>query len=146
MDTPLPDIMAAIAIQLAQQLAPTFPTVQVTGIQNYQPSPPSIDVYPDIGVFMTPDAYGVKNRECRLIVRARVVATSQDEGQTVLLQLMDRVGPGSVLQALAHDWTFGGVVDDSTVDEQLGYGTYPDPAGQTISPLIGSEWHLRITL
>ena len=140
----LPGLLQAIAGQLGQQLAPAFPTIQSIAGQGFAVTPPSVDVYPEPGLFLEPSAMGVQNREGRLVVRARVVATDWDNGQSVLLTMMDVAGSGSIVQALDYDNTFGGSCDSSIVESQTGFNLYADPGSE--QQLLGAEWLLRVLL
>lgn len=143
--TTLLELMDAIAGQLQDELTASYPTLQVAPLMNFAPTPPSIDVYP-ADPFQEPAAYGTRNRHGFFIVRARVVPTDYDNGQTILVRLMDYDGAGSVLQALAGDWSFGGACQDATCETQTGPAIYPDPFGQGGESLLGAEWRLRVIL
>jgi hypothetical protein len=137
-------LMEAIADQLEQQLVFEFPTLTASAGWNFTPTPPTIDIYPQSTLFVAQTSFGnPKNVQCVFTVRARVVPTDWDNGQSVLLRMMDWDGPGSVVQALAVDDTFGGAAQSSTVEQQDGYVLSPDPYGQQ-ADLLGTTWQLRV--
>jgi hypothetical protein len=137
----LNDVMAAIVEQLQTELA-GLEGLQVCSELVYNPTPPSIDVYPG-DPFLEREAIG--GWSALWIVRARVTTADQQGGQQLLLDLMDPSGPYSLRAALAADATFGNIVDDSTVEAgPSGYVAYRDQA--TVGDLLGCFWQLRVVL
>jgi hypothetical protein len=79
------------------------------------------------------------------VIRARVTTADQQGGQDLLLDLMDPRGAYSLRAALAADPTFGGVCDDSTIEEgPSGYIAFRDQG--TAGDLLGCTWSLRVVL
>lgn len=140
----LNEIMAAIAGQVKAALEPNLAGVQVEPEMVSNPTPPSIDIYP-ADPFLERTTFGpAGSYEATFIVRARVSAADQVGGQQLLLDLLDPRGDYSLLDALAADATFGGVVDDSTVDGgPSGFLSYPAEGG---GDLVGAEWRTRVVL
>jgi hypothetical protein len=136
------ELAAGIASQLEQRLTIEIPVLQVTGTANRNPTPPTIDLYPD-DPFQEPDAYGTVFRQATFVVRARVTDLDADSGQTLLLEMMDPASPKSVAAALAADPSIGGVCNDSVVEGPSGWGEYSDASGET---LMGCQWRLRTIL
>jgi len=137
------DVVEAIADAL-QPLTLTVVGLQVDAYINGIPSPPSLDVYPDNGVFLERSAYGPGSWEAVFVVRARVSTVDQYAGQQLLLGLMDPRSDTSVVAALEADPTLGGVVQDSAVEQPSGYGALADPASE--QPLLGCTWRVRVIL
>jgi hypothetical protein len=136
------ELTAGIASQLEQRLTIEIAVLQITPTANRNPTPPSIDVYPD-DPFQEPDAYGPVFRQATFVVRARVTDLDVDSGQTLLLEMMDPSSAKSVAAALAADPSFSGVCDDSVVEGPSGWGEYQDGSGET---LLGCQWRLRTIL
>lgn len=126
--------MDAIAAAL-EPLQAVVDGLQVTGFQNANPTPPSLDVYPS-GPSGVPAAQHVW--EELFTVRARVSAPDDVGAQQVLLSLMDADGPASVILALQADPTFGGTVADSQLVDRSGFVPYPGVGGDW----LGCEWRL----
>jgi hypothetical protein len=138
----LNDVMRAVTGQLTAQLASVLSGVQVCAELVYNPTPPSIDVYP-ADPFLTAEAVGAWS--ALFVIRARVTTADQQGGQELLLDLMDPRSETSLRAALAADATFGGVCDDSTVEAgPSGYIAYRDPGGG--GDLLGCTWQLRVML
>lgn len=141
----LSDLVQAIADQLRVNLD----GVQVEPELVYNPTPPTVDIYP-ADPFMTQSAYGITNREARFTVRARVSTADQVGGQALLLDMLDPTSPYSIAAALAVDSTFGGTCDDSTIvdDGISGFIVYDTPTGSALSNgvLLGAELRLQVIL
>jgi hypothetical protein len=139
------ELTAAIAGQLEQQLTiDEIPELQVTALINYNPTPPAIDVYP-ADPFQEQIAYGAAMREAVFQIRARVSNADQDQGQTLLLQMLDPGSPLSVTAALTADPGFANNCQDSAVEGPSGVLDFPDPGGQG-NFLTGALWRLRVIL
>jgi hypothetical protein len=138
-------IMGAIADQIESDLGPIFDGLQVEPKLVYNPTPPSIDVYP-ADPFLEQTSYGTESREPTFTIRARVSTADHEGGQELLLDLLDPRGPGSMLHALEDDPTFGGTIRDSHVREgsPSGFIVYQDAGGG--GALLGAEWRLRVIL
>jgi len=107
--------------------------LQVTPFYNITPTPPAVDVYPDTAA---PPQVAVGGWEDVFIVRARVSTPDDVAAQQLLLSLMDVDGGTSVMAALRADFTFGGVVGGSAVEERSGFNQYP-------GDFLGCEWRVR---
>lgn len=138
-------IMSAIASQIEAALKPELGELQVLPHFVIHPTPPCIDVYPAPDQFLEQSAYGHENQEAIFTIRARVTPADSVAGQMLLLELLDPRSDLSVIGALAADASFGGAVDDSSVqDSPTGFIPYPAPGGDGF--LLGSEWRLRVVL
>lgn len=146
MSAPLLDVLAAIADQIEAALKPDLPDLQVQPYWIINPTPPAIDVFPAPDLFLEQVAMGVTSREALFTVRARVPTGDNVTGQQLLVELLDPGSDLSVIGALASDRSFGGLVDDSTVDESpSGFRTYTD-SSNGLGYLLGAEWRLRVEL
>jgi hypothetical protein len=147
--TSIEQAMAAIAAQLELELSPVIDGIQVDGKLVSNPTPPCIDIYPG-DPFLERSTFGPGGGyEALLTIRARVTTADQQDGQALLLELLDPRGPASLLAALETDATFAGTVDDSTVESVSGFLPYeaPSAAGGGVSgALLGAEWRLRVAL
>lgn len=145
----VPEVMAAIAAQVKTVLDPVIDGIQVEPGVVSNPTPPCVDVYPG-DPFIEKTTFGPGSAtEAVFTVRARVVTADQQDGQRLLLQMMDPYGPLSVWAALETDATFGGTVDDSTVENVSGMHPY-ESAGTGMAnysgSFLGCEWRLRVEL
>jgi len=141
--TSLETITLAVASQLEAELAPVYGELQVAGRRIFNPTPPTLDVYPG-DPFQEQTAYGHASREVFFTIRARVSMADNEAGQSTLLQLLNADGPGSVIAALAADRDLQGWVQDSLVDGVSGFAIHQDVSEAT--PLLGCTWRLRIVL
>ena len=137
----LGDIMDAMAGQLATQLGPVIEGLQVDGRLVWNPTPPSIDIYPS-SPFQEQLGMGVGNNAIFLLVRARVATPDHEGAQELLLSMMDPNASTSVAQALDADPTFGGVVDNSAVGPPTDFGAFIDPGGG--GALLGCTWQVEV--
>ena len=113
------------------------------------PTPPCIDIFPDPNGFLERSTFGPGGGYSALfIVRARVTTADQQDGQELLLQLLDPRGPLSLWAALETDATFAGTAEDSTVEEVSGFIPYDAAGGPTAynGALLGCEWRLRVVM
>jgi hypothetical protein len=142
--------MAAIAAQLEQELAPLVDGIQIDPKLVSNPTPPCLDIFPDPTAFIERTSFGPGGGyEAVYTIRARVVTADQQDGQELLLELLDPHGPLSVWAALETDATFGGAVDDSTVEAVSGFLPYESAGGGGAGytgTLLGCEWRLRVAL
>jgi hypothetical protein len=139
------ELTAAIASRLEQQLTiDEIPELQVTAQMNFNPTPPAIDLYP-ADPFQEQIAFGAAQREAIFVVRARVSTADQDQGQTILLGMLDPASATSLIAALTADPGFADTCQDSAVEGPSGYIVYVDPGGQG-NNLLGAEWRLRVIL
>lgn len=129
------DVLCGTADPLIEQL-------QVESEMLFNPSPPSIDIYPD-ETFTAALAFGPGNREFFFKVRARVSTADSEGGQDLLKSMMDPRDVTSVELAIISDDTLGGVVEQAKVTEQSGFGLFSsiDPDGGN---LLGCTWTVRV--
>ena len=118
--------------------------VQVVGRRNFNPTPPSIDIYPGDPFRSTPDSagFGETGGELLLTVRARVTTVDNIAGQDLLLRLMDDEDAISVASTLMEDQTLGGLASSVYVEGNSGYIRYLE--GDEGGALLGCEWRLRV--
>jgi hypothetical protein len=136
------EVVEAMADAL-EPLRETIPDLQVYPYLNYNPTPPSIDIYP-ADLFQAPSGFG-DDAEVFFTVRARTTTADHEAGQQALLRMLDRSAPESVEAALTNDQTLGGVVQSTAVAEEgiSGYREYlEDP--QANGRLIGCEWRMVV--
>lgn len=123
---------------------PLIENLQVHGMMNLTPTPPSVDVYPDPDAFQEPLTFGRGNQIFYFHVRARVTWADPNGGQSLLLSMMDPNGPRSMLMAITEDRTLGGKVGKASVVEgPSGYGEFPgstDGSGR----LVGCVWRVQV--
>ena len=136
------EIVEAMAEAL-EPLKGSIPDLQVYPYLNYNPTPPSIDIYP-ADLFQTGSGFG-DDADCFFTVRARTTTADHEAGQKALLAMLDRRSPESVEAALTVDQTLGGRVQSTAVAEDgiSGYREYlEDP--QSNGRLIGCEWRVMV--
>ena len=149
MTTPLPDLLDALADVMLAAVAPANVgerEVQVTGRRNFNPTPPSIDIYPGDPFRDTTDGttgFQEVGGALLLTVRARVGTADNLAAQDLLLRFMDDEDDISVAATLMEDQTLGGLASSVHVDGNSGYLTYIDP-GQEGAALLGCEWRVRV--
>lgn len=143
--TALADVMQALADQIEDTLcgtaSPLIADLQVAPVLNIDPTPPSVDVYPAED-FMEGLAFGKANSRYRLAVRARVSTAAHEEGQKLLLSLLDPSAATSLAQAIVADRTLAGSVSSLTVIGPSAYGIYRDAGG--VGSLLGAVWTVDI--
>ncbi len=117
--------------------------VQVIARRSFNPTPPSIDMYPS-DPFRSTDIAGFGNISGAYLftVRARVTTADYEAGQDVLLDLMDDESVNCVADLLMDDQTLAGTVSAVDVDGPTGFSLYADPSGD--GALLGVEWHITI--
>ena len=141
----LVEIQDALADQVYDELCGTanapIANLQADGLMVPSPSPPAIDIYQD----ETPRealGFGRGNLIYMLVVRARVTTADNEEGQRLLISMMDAAAETSVLQAITADRTLGGVVRRTEVTNQSAMGTWP--ATGLDGDLLGCTWTVRV--
>lgn len=143
--TALDAIMQALADQLQDTLSgtadPLIENLQVTGLLNINPTPPSIDVYP-ADPSQEGLAFGQANNELSFTVRARVTTADHEAGQTLLLTMMDPSSTTSVTRALKSDKSLGSKVQTLAVAGPSGFGIYNDRNGE--GSYLGCTWTVRV--
>lgn len=146
MTATIPQMMDALALRLQTQLCgtvnPVIEQLQVDGRLIPNPSPPSIDVYPDED-FIESTGFGHNQKMYAFQVRARVGTSDNEAGQDLLLSMMDDEGTASVEAAIWADKTLGGVATVKTVIGPSAYGLFLIP-GQVGTNLIGCTWRVTV--
>jgi hypothetical protein len=136
------EVVGAMASAL-DPLKLTIPDLQVYPFLNYNPTPPSIDIYP-ADLFQTGSGFR-DDSDVFFTVRARTTTADHEAGQKALLRMLDRHAPESVEEALTLDQTLGGRVHSTGIAEDgvSGYREYlEDP--QANGRLIGCEWRVHV--
>jgi hypothetical protein len=148
------EILDALADQIQAQLAnsvgtadPLLDELQVYQRMIWNPSPPTIDMYP-APEFHIPLGMGRGNNELFFTVRARVNTPDHEGAQDLLLAMMDPQDDLSVSAAITAEGTaspsktLGGMVESVTVVEgPTDFGVFTDPGG---NPLLGCTWRVRV--
>lgn len=137
--------MDALAAQIQDVLCgtanPLIERLQVEPRMVFNPTPPSIDVYP-AEVFTETIAFD--EREFHFMVRVRVGTAENEGGQDLLLTMMDPRSAESVEGAILSDPTLGSTVDDISLTAQTGFGVFPAVAAGEGS-LLGCTWDVTVT-
>ena len=121
------DEMAATMLAVVGP-AVTETEVQVVGRRNFNPTPPSIDIYPGDPFRDTPSAgFTETGGELLLTVRARVSTVDNIAGQELLLRLMDDEDAIGVASTLMEDQTLNGLASSVYVEGQHGLRPVPRP-------------------
>jgi hypothetical protein len=115
---------------------------QVVPRLNFNPTPPSIDIYPGDPFTENQAASFSDPGEAIFTVRCRATTADNDAGQDVLLAFMDGAGPLSVAAALEEDQTLGGLAGSVYVEGPSGYTIYPDSGGE--GALLGCEFRVTV--
>lgn len=136
--------MDALADQLQTELDPAVETLQVTPRMTFNPTPPTIDIYPS-DPFQEQVAFGLRQVEVFFDVRARVSTAEHEGGQDLLLSMMDPAAASSVAAAISADRTLGGTVQDAQPGPPSNFGAYIDP-GPNSAALLGCTWRTRVIL
>lgn len=147
------EIMDALSNHIHEQMAvtvgtadPVMEALQVNSRLVWNPTPPSIDIYP-ADPFMEGLAFGRGDQEMFFTVRARVNTPDHEGAQDLLLAMMDPQQDLSVAAAItaagtaAPAKTLGGLVENVTVDGPSDFGVFVDPNG---SALLGCTWRVRV--
>lgn len=142
-DLALTEVMQAIADQLTDELGGTIQRLQVTPLLTFNPTPPSIDIYP-ADPFQEQIAFGSRNVQVFFEVRARVSPADNEAGQELLLAMMDPRAAESVVAALLSDRTVNSTVANLSVDPPSNYGLFVDPGQQ--EGLLGCTWRTKVIL
>lgn len=139
MTSDLAETMDAIAARLDAELVgadPDLADLQVYGRLVFNPTPPSIDVYP-ADPFQEQVAFGSRNVEVFFTVRARMTTADNVAGQDVILAMMDPTTDVSVAAALLKE---PAVVD--VVEPPSNYGLFVDPGAA--GGLLGCTWRVGV--
>ena len=146
-DPTISEIMQALASQIETTLAGTadpqrVPGLQVTPLLNWNPSPPSVDVFPATP-FQEPIAFGPGNNELNFTVRARVNTPDHEGAQELLLTMMDPASTESVAMAILEDTTLDGKVEHVNIEGPSDYGVYVEPSGA--GAYLSCTWLAKVT-
>jgi hypothetical protein len=146
---PLADILDEMAamIEGAAQAAAAgdYGELQVSGRRNFNPTPPSIDMWPGDPFRAEPDPFtGFQEVQGSLLftVRARVTTVDNGAGQELLLRLMDEEDDIGIAFALMDDQSLNGLAGSVNVEANTGYIAYLE--GDEPRPLLGCEWRVRV--
>jgi hypothetical protein len=142
----LPDLLDEMAATMLAVVGPQAPDVevQVVGRRNFNPTPPSIDIYPgDPFRDITTAGFSETGGELLLTVRARVTTVDNIAGQELLLRFMDDQDPISVASTLMDDQTLNGLASSVYVEGNTGYVQYIE-GGTEGGALLGCEWRVRV--
>jgi hypothetical protein len=139
------DEMAATLLAVVGPAVAPEVEVQVTPRRNFNPTPPSIDIYPSDPFRSAPDNASLAELQGDLVflVRARVSTVDNIAGQDLLLRLMDELDPIGVAGALMDDQSLNGLASSVDAESNSGYRLYIEP-GDEPRPLLGCEWTVRI--
>jgi hypothetical protein len=142
----LVEITEALADQLRAGLT-VLPAgmdgIQVEPIRVANPTPPTIDMYPDTPC-LERTGQGGRSWEALWVVRARVGTVDNTAAQQLLLGLIDPRMDSSLRAVIESDRTLQGTVDDVQIEPL-------SPSGQTLYSetgitLFGAEWRIRMVL
>lgn len=135
--------------QIAQQIRDGLET-EVFGIQVetgyvFNPSPPTIDVFPgrfvrdrDSAAFASEE--GPFDGGYFFTVRARIHTADTTESQRLLAQMMDDTSDLCIAAALYSDPTLNGHADDIDIRDVTGFNAYPSGEGD----LLGFEFTVLV--
>ena len=147
MTASLAELLDELAATLLAVVGPAVveTEVQIVGRRNFNPTPPSIDIYPGDPFRESPGiaGFGETGGELLLTVRARVSTVDNIAGQDLLLRLMDDEDAISVASTLMEDQTLNGLASSVFVEANTGYVQYID-AGQEGAAYLGCEWRVRV--
>lgn len=132
-------ILDELAVQIADAVGDD---VQVISRMNFNPTPPSIDMYP--GDSVSDDqtaAFDDDTGGWFITVRARVGTSDNEAGQDDLLEFMDDEGTRSIALAVLDDPTIGGTATSADISSQTGYMLVPTPDG---GAYLGCLWTFLI--
>ena len=144
------EIEDAIAAQLQRLLGdPVIEGLQVYPRMVWNPSPPTIDIYPD-PQFQVPLGFGRGDNQLFFVVRARVNTPDHEGAQDLLLAMMDPQASTSVAAAITAAGTsspaktLDGQVENATVIEgPSDFGAFTDP-GPNAGALLGCTWRVQV--
>ena len=139
------DEMADTLLAVVGPAVPSEVEVQVTGRRNFNPTPPTLDIWPGDPFRSTPDTAGFQETGGDLVftVRARVNTVDIIGGQDLLLRLMDDEDDISVAAALMDDQTLNGLASSVYVEGNSGFIEYRGDSGDE-GGLLGCEWRVRV--
>ena len=139
-------LMDALAVTIQTQLCgtanPVIPQLQVDGRLIPNPTPPSVDVYPNEN-FIQSTGFGHNQKMYSFTVRARVSTADNEAGQDLLLKMMDDEGAESLEAAIWRAPTLGGVGNVKSVMGPSAYGLFLIPA-QAGMNLLGCTWEVLV--
>ena len=139
----LTNIMDAMADQIANAMDAADETIQVEPRMVFNPTPPSIDIYP-AAELRDPEtaAFGDLDGGYILTVRVRVTTADHEGGQDTLLRFCDDEDELCVPQALLDDPTLNGYATDTHILGTTGYTLYPDSGGN--GALLGCQFRVLV--
>ncbi len=141
----------AAKLQTAMDADPDVEHMQITPrqgstdpLRNFNPTPPSIDIYPSDPRQDPLETAGFTEigGELLITIRARVGTVDNAAAQRLLLRFMDDDDAISIAGNLMDDQTTGGLTGSVFVDGYTGFGLYDGAADG--GPLLGATWHARV--
>jgi hypothetical protein len=136
----LGDLMDAMADKLETALGSAVN--QVVPRLNFNPTPPSVDIYPGDPFGGNQAAGFGQSGEVVFTVRCRATTADHEAGQDVLLAFMDGAGTLSIAAALEADQTLDGLAGSVYVEGPSGYTVYPDSGNE--GGLLGCEFRVTV--
>ncbi len=138
----LRDVMDALRDQIAMEMASADVDVQVGSRMIFNPTPPTIDMWPanppvEEGTAGMGDVQGGD----LLTVRVRVDTNDQESNQDVLLDLMDVEHDMSLAGAIMSDPLLGGL---ASVDVRGWTGLLPYTNADGTTLFVGAEWTVLV--
>jgi hypothetical protein len=123
---------------------PYVADMQIGALRNFNPTPPTIDIYPGDPSRDTFDtaAFNEIGGELDITVRARVSTADNQAGQQLLLRFMDDDDDMSIAGTLMEDQTLNGLASSVYVDGFTGFELHDGAADG--GPLLGVRWHVRL--
>ncbi len=145
----LGDLLDALRDVLLDTVGPavTDVEVQVTGRRNFNPTVPSIDIYPGDPFrdkLTSTAGFSDDQGDLILTVRARVSTVDNQGGQDLLLRLMDDHDDIGVAGTLEEDQTLNGLASSVSVEGNSGYLSYIEGGSESGAALLGCEWRVRV--
>ncbi len=115
--------------------------LQVVPMRWFNPTPPTIDVYP-ADPAQEEEGFGGSQSILFWIVRARVGTVDNEGQQILLLQMMEPAGSTSVRGALNGSGNLGDTVEGIQCERPTGYRLFRDLP--TSPEFLGVEWRVRV--
>ena len=135
----LAELMAEIAAALSP-IADQIEGLQIVPFLNFNPTPPSLDVYPG-DPFQIGASFTAGDNQLFFTVRARASTSDQQAGQELLMRMLDTADPAAVEVALAEI----GLVVPSEAAGVSGFREYLEDAAAN-GRLLGCEWRVTTFL
>lgn len=125
-------LMEQMADAIRVSLSSVDLPVQVEPRMIFNPTCPSVDIYPAIASRDQEDAaMGALFGSYRFTVRARFAMADNDAGQDLALAMMNEADPLCLAAALADEPTLNGYADSLYVEDQSGFLAFDPNMGVT---------------